>query len=68
MQALHYRQTVTRSAASAELAERVDIEEAWALAEEEDKTPPEIGGALLLRNGRILSHFSTGFFLSPRPR
>ena len=68
MQAIYYLQTVKRSAACAELAERVDIEEAWALAEEEDKTPPEIGGALQLRNGRILSHFSTGFFLSPRQR
>ena len=54
MNAQRYRQTITRSAACAELAERVDIEEAWALAEEEDKTPPEIGGALQLRNGRIL--------------
>lgn len=68
MNTQRYRQTITRSAACAELAERVDIEEAWALAEEEDKTPPEIGGALQLRNGRILSHFSTGFFLSPRQR
>ena len=64
--AIYYIQRA-QSVRRAEVAQSIDIEEAWALAEEEDKAPPEIGSALELRNGRILSHFSTGFYLSPIP-
>lgn len=67
MSAAIYHIRKAQSVRRAEVAERIDIDEAWALAEEEDKAPPEIGSALELRNGRILSHFSTGFFLSPIP-